>query len=63
MFLRLVGLLSPGAWELNLTAPMQKLASGKLIVSVKDRQGNTSRIERTFTVGQTMTRAGRRTLP
>jgi len=56
-------LLSPGVWELKLTAPMQKLASGKLIVSVKDRQGNTICIERTFTVGQTMTRAGRRTLP
>jgi hypothetical protein len=38
---------------------MQKLASGKLIISVKDRQENTSRIERTFSVGPTMTRASR----
>ena len=44
--------LSPGVWELKLAAPMQKLASGKLVVSVKDKEGNTSRIERTFTVGE-----------
>jgi hypothetical protein len=48
-----------GVWELKLAAPMQKVTSGKLIVSVQDRQGNTSRIERTFTVGPTMTRASR----
>jgi len=51
--------LSQGVWELKLIAPMQKLAPGKLIVSVKDQQGNVSRIERTFSVGPTMMRASR----
>jgi hypothetical protein len=41
---------SPGVWELPLKAGVE-LASGKLTVSVKDRQGNTTRIERTFSVG------------
>ena len=31
--------------------PEALLAKGKLDVSVKDRQGNTTRIERTFRVG------------
>ena len=39
-----------GVWELPLDAPLTSLARGKLTVSVKDRQGNTSRIERTFSV-------------
>jgi mono/diheme cytochrome c family protein len=51
--------LSQGVWELKLAAPLQKPGSGKLIVSVKDRQGNLSRIERTFSIGPTMTRASR----
>jgi len=37
-----------GVWELKLSKPID--ASGKLIVEVKDRQGNTSRIERRFSV-------------
>lgn len=41
---------SPGVWELALDRPIEKLASGVLTVSVKDRQGNLSRIERTFSV-------------
>ena len=43
--------LSPGVWDLKLTTPIQTLPSGKLTVSVRDRQGNTSRIERAFSVG------------
>jgi hypothetical protein len=39
--------LSPGVWELKLSKP---LASGRLSVEIRDRQGNTSRIERLYTV-------------
>jgi hypothetical protein len=39
-----------GVWELKLAKPITELAKGKLTVSVKDRQGNVSRIERTFSV-------------
>jgi hypothetical protein len=42
--------LSEGRWELKLTTPIAELPKGKLTVSVKDRQGNVSRIERTFSV-------------
>jgi hypothetical protein len=41
---------SQGVWELVLDRPITKLAAGNLTVSVKDRQGNLSRIERTFSV-------------
>src|SRR5262249_17754598 len=41
---------SQGVWELVLDRPIEKLSSGDLTVSVKDRQGNLSRIERTFLV-------------
>jgi hypothetical protein len=41
---------SHGVWELVLDSPVTKLASGHLTVSVKDRQGNVSRIERTFAI-------------
>ena len=41
---------SNGIWELKLKGPIS-LANGKLTVSVKDRQGNETRIERTFTAG------------
>src|SRR5204863_6931701 len=36
-----------GVWALKLEKPIADLAQGKLAVSVKDRQGNSSRIERT----------------
>lgn len=39
-----------GVWELQLAEPIAKLARGKITVSVRDRQGNTNRIERTFSV-------------
>ncbi len=42
---------SAGVWELKLSRPIALRAKGKLEVSVKDRQGNTTRIERTFSVG------------
>jgi hypothetical protein len=42
----------PGVWELSLSKPLAELARGKLTVSVKDRQGNLTRIERTFSVGR-----------
>jgi hypothetical protein len=39
-----------GAWELRLEKPITALPSGSLTVSVKDRQGNTIRIEPSFSV-------------
>jgi Hydrazine synthase alpha subunit middle domain len=39
-----------GVWELVLSKPIAALTKGKLTVSVKDKQGNGSRIERTFSV-------------
>jgi len=41
---------SQGVWELVLDQPIAKLATGNLTVSVSDKQGNVSRIERTFSV-------------
>jgi hypothetical protein len=41
----------PGVWELTLSKPLTELPKGKLTVSVSDRQGNLTRIERTFVVG------------
>jgi hypothetical protein len=41
---------SQGVWELKLAKPIKELPRGKLTVSVKDRQGNISKIERTFSV-------------
>ena len=41
---------TPGVWEMKLSKPLARLASGKIEVSVRDRQGNVSRIERTFAV-------------
>ena len=43
---------SEGVWELARGTPLANLPKGKLTVSVKDRQGNISRIERTFSVGK-----------
>ena len=43
---------SPGVRELVLAEPMTDLPQGKLTVSIKDRQGNVSRIERVFSVKQ-----------
>jgi hypothetical protein len=43
---------TPGVWEWKLTNPPRDLAKGKLTVSVKDRQGNRSLTERTFSIGR-----------
>jgi hypothetical protein len=42
--------VTQGVWELKLAKPITSLEHGKLEVSVKDRQGNVSRIERTFAI-------------
>src|SRR6185295_8737291 len=39
-----------GVWELALAKPLTELPKGTLTFSVKDRQGNLTRIERTFVV-------------
>jgi hypothetical protein len=41
-----------GVWELQVKTSPISPGKGKLTVSIKDRQGNTSRIERTFSVGK-----------
>jgi hypothetical protein len=40
----------PGVWEMKLKTPIADLEKGKITFSVKDRQGNISRVERTFSV-------------
>ena len=42
--------LADSRWELKLARPIEDLPKGKLTVSVKDRQGNITRIERTLSV-------------
>jgi hypothetical protein len=42
---------SPGVWRLPLKEPWTKLGDTQLTATVRDRQGNTSRIERVFRVG------------
>jgi hypothetical protein len=49
--------VSQGVWELRLARPLTELRQGRLTVAVKDRQGNLSNIDRTFSVGK---RAGER---
>jgi hypothetical protein len=41
---------SPGVWEMKLVKPITKLAKGRIEVSVKDRQGNVTWVERSFSV-------------
>jgi hypothetical protein len=43
-------LKTEGVWELKLAKPILSLAKGKLIVAIKDRQGNVTRVERAFAV-------------
>jgi hypothetical protein len=43
--------LSDGIWQWKPSAAPTSLNRGVLTVSVKDRQGNMSRIERTFSIG------------
>jgi hypothetical protein len=42
---------APGVYECTLAAPLS-LRKGRLTVSVKDRQGNLTRIDRTFSAGK-----------
>src|SRR5262249_5067930 len=42
--------LSGGRWELRLTKPLTALPRGQFRASIKDKQGNVRRIERTFSV-------------
>jgi hypothetical protein len=42
---------SDGVWQWKPARPLAKLKQGKLTASVKDRQGNIARIERTFSIG------------
>ena len=48
---------SRGVWELKLAKPLADLPKGVLTVAIKDRQGNLSRIDRTFSVGAAGDRA------
>jgi hypothetical protein len=43
--------LSQGVWELKLESPVKEMSAGTLTVSVKDKQGNVTRIERALSVG------------
>ena len=43
---------SQGVWQLTLDRPIGAMDKGRLTVSVKDRQGNVSKIERTFSVAK-----------
>ncbi len=47
--------LSQGVWELRLAKPIKDLPHGRLTVAVKDRQGNVTRIERSFSAGSAAT--------
>ncbi len=40
-----------GVVEWNLNQPLMSVRRGTITVSVNDRQGNTARVERTFSVG------------
>ena len=44
--------LSDGVFEFQVMQEIKSLAGGTITVSIKDRQGNLSRIERTFSVKQ-----------
>jgi hypothetical protein len=41
---------SPGVWEWKLSKPQGNLPEGTMTIAIKDRQGNVTRIERTFSV-------------
>jgi hypothetical protein len=41
---------SPGVWEMVLGTPVKAIEEGTVTVSVKDRQGNVSNVERRFSV-------------
>ncbi|MEE2707685.1 MAG: hypothetical protein VX988_11580 [Planctomycetota bacterium] len=41
-----------GIWKVELKRPINKLTRGRLFVSVRDRQGNETRVEREFSIGR-----------
>ena len=41
---------SQGVWEWTLAKPLTKLERGKLTISVADKQGNVTRVERSFSI-------------
>jgi hypothetical protein len=43
---------APGVWEMKLARAVTDLPKGTLTVTVRDRQGNVTRVERTFSVGK-----------
>ena len=43
---------SDGVWELQLPRPIANLPRARMTVTIKDLQGNTTRIERTLSVGK-----------
>ncbi len=47
---------SQNVWEYKLAAPLTALEKGVLTVAVKDRQGNVTQIERTFSVSKAAAR-------
>ncbi len=47
---------SSGVWELKLAEPLTKLARGTLTVHVKDRQGNRTQLDRTFSVSKSVSK-------
>ena len=40
--------VAPGVWECKLNQPIKVLERGKVVVAIRDREGNENRIERTF---------------
>ncbi|HTU18956.1 MAG TPA: hypothetical protein VMG10_12925 [Gemmataceae bacterium] len=51
--------VAQNVWELKLSRPITDLPQGKLMVAIKDRQGNLTRIERTFSVVNASSRVPR----
>jgi hypothetical protein len=49
--------VNAGVWELKLAKPIDALPDSTLVVTVKDKSGNISRIERKFSVRSTTARA------
>jgi hypothetical protein len=44
--------VSQGVWELRLAEPVADLKAGRLTISVADRQGNITKVDRRFSVGR-----------
>jgi hypothetical protein len=42
--------VAPGVWEWRLGQAIEQISTARLSVSVRDRQGNTTRIERRFSI-------------